>query len=120
MPDGQHLVRVVRVVAQVGQHVQGAGADDGGQDDPKEDADEPVGAVAVPLEPPLEIGEAEPEGEGQADAVGVDLERPNVEDDGDRSHGRPGARLRQRRGAVGAAGVRDGRRRRSHRRDAGR
>ena len=49
VPDGQHLARVVGVVAQVGEHVQRPGPDHGGEDDPQEHADEPVGAVAVRL-----------------------------------------------------------------------
>ena len=49
--------------------------------------DEPVGGVAVLAQAPLEVDEAEPEGEREADAVGVDLERPDVEVDGDRFHG---------------------------------
>ena len=58
MPDGQDLARIVGVVVQVGQDVQRPGADDGRQNDPQEDGDEPVGAVAVLLEPALEVGEA--------------------------------------------------------------
>ena len=43
--------------------------------------------IAGPAQPALGVAEAEPEGQGQPDPVGVDLEEPDVERDGDRSHG---------------------------------
>ena len=93
VPDGEDVARVVGVVAQVRQHVHRPGADDGGEDDPEEHRDEPVGAVAVAAQAPLEVGEPEPEREREPDAVGVDLQGPDVEGDGDRFHRAAGARL---------------------------
>ena len=94
LPDGQNVSRPLRVVAQVREHVHGPGAHHGSEDDPEEDGDEPVGGVAVLPQPALEVHEAEPERERESDAVGVDLEGPDVEGDGDRSHGSVRARLR--------------------------
>ena len=70
-------------------------ADDRSQNDPQEDPDEPIGAIPVLPEPSLEVGESEPERQRKADAVGMDLDRPNVECDGDGFRGTPRARLRQ-------------------------
>ena len=87
VPDGEDARGVVRVVAQIREHVHRPCADDGGQDDPEEDREEPVGGVAVLAQSPLEVGEPEPERDGEADAVGMDLEGPDVEGDGDGCHG---------------------------------
>ena len=93
VPDGEDVARVVGVVAEVGQDVEGPGAHDGGEDDPEEDGQEPVGRVAVLAQPALEVGVAEPERQREPDAVGVDLQRSDVEVDGDGFHGTPAARL---------------------------
>ena len=87
LPDGQDLSGVVRVEGEVGHHVEGPGAHDGGDDDPHEHAGHPLPGIAGPAEAPLGVAESEPEGQRQSDAVGVDLEEPDVERDGDGSHG---------------------------------
>ena len=46
LPDGEDLSRVVRVVGEVGQDVEGAGADDGGDDHPHEHAGDPLPRIA--------------------------------------------------------------------------
>ena len=129
VPDGEDVAGVVRVVAQVREDVHGPGPDHRRQDDPEEHGDEPVGAVAVVTQATLEVGEPEPEREREADAIGVDLQGPDVEFDGDRSHGAVGARLRPQHGVVdpglaigGGAGraARAGRRPRSRHPGAGR
>ena len=78
------------VVGEVGHHMEGPGADDGGDDHPHEHAGDPPPGVAGPAQAPLGVAEAEPEGQGQADPVGVDLQEPDVERDGDGSHGAGG------------------------------
>ncbi len=88
MPDGDDPSRVVGVVAEVREHVHRPCADDGGQDDPEENREEPLRGVAVLTQSPFEVGEPEPERDGEADAVGVDLEGANVEGDGDGCHGK--------------------------------
>ena len=50
-------------------------------------AGDPLPRVAAVAQAPLGVAEAEPEGQGESDPVGVDLEEPDVEGDGDRSHG---------------------------------
>ena len=90
LPDGEDLARVRRVEGEVGEHVEGPGTDDGGDDDPHEHAGHPLPGVAGPSEPTLGVAESEPEGQGQPDPVGVDLEEPDVERDGNRSHGEGG------------------------------
>ena len=93
VPDGKDVARIVGVVAEVGQDVEGPGAHDGGEDDPEEDGQEPVGRVAVLAQPALEVGVAEPERQREPDAVRVDLQRSDVKDDGDGFHWAPAARL---------------------------
>ncbi len=67
--------------------MDGAGADDGGEDDPDKGAAEPVVGVAVVAKTFREVAVGEPEREGEPDPVGMDLERTEVEDDGYWLHG---------------------------------
>ena len=53
--------------------MHGPGADDGCDDNPDEDAGHPVSLVAALFESVLKVAIGKPKGEGQADAVGMNL-----------------------------------------------
>ena len=58
LPDSQDLAGVIAVVAEHRDHMHEAGTDNGGEDNPQEDRDQPVGLVPVAPQPPLEVEEA--------------------------------------------------------------
>jgi len=64
------------VEGEVREHVQRTRAHHGRDDDPDEDRRQPVDPESPLFEPPFEVDVGEPEGEGEADPIGVDLEGP--------------------------------------------
>ena len=65
------------------------GADDRSDDDPHEGEPEPGIGVPVVAKTLREVAVGEPESDREPDPIGVDLQRPEMEDDGYWLHGSP-------------------------------
>src|SRR5208283_6059670 len=80
--DVPGIVDVALRPLQVRDHVHDSGSDDGRDDDPDEGTREPGIGIPVVAESFREVAVPEPEGERESNAVGMDLQRSEMEDDG--------------------------------------